>query len=101
MVKPETKWETFKKNLYGYSLIMWDGMGFFGTNYMKLGRLRGEKVDFCTKFKSIKDIIIYTLTFAFAMYFVLTEIDKLGELKSQRIDFNVNENYEFEYDNAL
>ena len=37
--KEPTKCEEFCKNLYGYSLMLWDGLGFFGTDHMKLGRL--------------------------------------------------------------
>ena len=38
-MKQLTKFQEFKKNLYGYALMLWDGLGFFGTDHMKLGRL--------------------------------------------------------------
>ena len=47
-----TKWEELRENVYGLSLMLWDGLGFFGTDHMKLGRLEGEKVNFMTPFKS-------------------------------------------------
>ena len=43
---------------YGYTLMLWDGLGFFGTDHAKLGRLKGEKVNFCTKFKSPRTLIV-------------------------------------------
>jgi hypothetical protein len=39
-------------------LMLWDGLGFFGTDHMKLGRLKGEKVNFCTFFSSPKTLLI-------------------------------------------
>ena len=36
--------------LYTYFFIMWDGIGFFGFAFYKLGRLRGSKPNICTKF---------------------------------------------------
>lgn len=39
--KKVNKCEEFFNNLYGYTLMMWDGLGFFGTDHKKLGRLRG------------------------------------------------------------
>lgn len=41
----ESCWDKF----YGYSLLLWDGLGFFGFATSKLGRLRGEKVTFLTQ----------------------------------------------------
>ena len=35
-----------------YTLLLWDGLGFFGTATYKLRRLRGKKVGWCDKFKS-------------------------------------------------
>ena len=40
--------ETCCDKLYGYSLMMWDGLGFFGFATSKLNRLRGVKVTFMT-----------------------------------------------------
>ena len=75
-----TSWEVFKKNFYGYTLMLWDGLGFFGTDYMKLGRLKGEKVDFFTRCSSPKDLILLSLTLGVSLYFIFTEIEKLGRM---------------------
>ena len=45
------KGETWWDKLCGYSLMMWDGLGFFGFATSKLGRLKGEKVTFWTNLK--------------------------------------------------
>lgn len=80
-----TRWQELRKNVYGYSLMLWDGLGFFGTDHMKLGRLKGEKVDFCTPFKSPRTAAISLLGAIFAIYIVLTEIQYLGTQKSQTL----------------
>ena len=46
--------DQFYFNLSAFALMIWDGVGFFGTDHFKLLRLQGEKVNFCTPFKSIK-----------------------------------------------
>ena len=75
----------FCKNLYGYSLILWDGLGFFGTDHMKLGRLRGEPVHFFTMFTSPRTMIMSLLGLVIGIYLVVTEAEKLGTQKSQTI----------------
>ena len=44
--------------MYGYSLMVWDGLEIFGFDHMKLGRLKGEKVNFLTQFKSTKYMLM-------------------------------------------
>ena len=50
-VEPEVSKKT-EESLYekvcGYSLMWWDGLGFFGFATSKLGRLKGEPVTFWT-----------------------------------------------------
>lgn len=77
--------ETWKQRLYGYSLMVWDGLGYFGTDHTKLGRLEGEKVTFWTPFKSYKVMILSTIGFIVATYVIVTEFNKLGTRKSQTI----------------
>ena len=59
--------------------MLWDGLGFFGTDHMKLGRLKGEKVDFCTFMKSPKSVGMSLLGIALATYIVIMEVGNLGE----------------------
>lgn len=59
--------------------MLWDGLGFFGTDHMKLGRLRGEKVDFLTPLKSPKDLTLAMLVVGVSLYFVFTELNNLGK----------------------
>ena len=71
--KESSKCQEFCKNLYGYSLMLWDGLGFFGTDHMKLGRLKGEKVDFLTFFKSPKTLVFSILGLSLGIYLIFTE----------------------------
>ena len=41
--------EPIYEKLRGYWLILWDGPGFFGMDTSKLGRVKGEPVNCCTK----------------------------------------------------
>ena len=76
--------------------MLWDGLGFFGTDHMKLGRLRGEKVDFCTMFSSPRILIMTLLAVGIAIYLVITEAKKLNLPKSQTI--SLVETMEYDYD---
>ena len=67
--------------------MLWDGVGFFGTDHFKLGRLVGEKVNFLTPFKSTKFVIIFGLGMFITIYILVTEISRLGNQKSQTISF--------------
>ena len=63
--------------------MLWDGLDFFGTDHMKLGRLKGEKVNFLTPFKSPRTVMVYLLLFAISLYIVINEGKNLGVEKSQ------------------
>ena len=65
--------------------MLWDGLDFFGTDHVKLGRLRGEKVDFCTPLKSPRIMIMYLLLVSVTIYIIVTEASNFGKLKSQTI----------------
>ena len=80
--KKYTRCEDFYKNLYGYSLMMWDGLGFFGTDHKKLGRLKGERVNFCTNFKSPRSVAMSVIGLALGSFLILTEVTKLNLPKS-------------------
>ena len=60
------------------ALMLWDGLGFFGMDHMKLGRLRGEKVDFCTFFKSPHTLMLSSLTVGIATFVIVTHLKTLG-----------------------
>ena len=76
-----TKREELWNNIYGFALMIWDGLGFFGCDHMKLGRLEGEKVNFMTPFKSPRTLIISFLGLALMIYIIIIESRKLGEQK--------------------
>lgn len=77
--------ETWKDRLYGYSLMVWDGLGFFGTDHTKLGRLKGVKVNFCTPFKNYRLLVLSILGFVIVMIVIIMEANKIGTRKSQTI----------------
>lgn len=77
--------ETWKAKLYGYTLMLWDGLGFFGTDHMKLGRLRGEKVNFCTPFKSPRTLLLGLAGLILAIVIIVIEVEKIGKQKSQTV----------------
>lgn len=83
--KKLTPCQEFCKNLYGYSLMLWDGLGFFGTDHMKLGRLRGEPVNFCTMFTSPRTLILSLLGLGIGIYIVITEAERLNLPMAQTI----------------
>lgn len=54
--------------------MMWDGLGFFGTDHDRLGRMKGEKVNFCTKFSSPRTLMISLLAFGVGLFLLITEL---------------------------
>jgi len=51
MMEPDKETDTQQKGINRkYMLMMWDGLGFFGTSDTKLPRLKGKKVTWCTPF---------------------------------------------------
>lgn len=75
--------------------MLWDGLGFFGTDHMKLNRLQGEKVTFATPFKSPRTIIMTLLGLSIGSFLIITEAAKLNKPKSQTI--SLVEDMEFSY----
>ena len=53
----ENKDLTCLKFLNKYVFMMWDGIGFFAMDRVKLKRLRGKKPGWCDSYKSPKSII--------------------------------------------
>ena len=71
--------------LKSYAFIWWDGLGFFGFDETKLGRLRGQPVTIFTKFRSKKWVVVNFCTLAIVIYVVLSQGSRLSTLKSQQI----------------
>lgn len=59
--------------------MTWDGLGFFGTDHMKLGRLKGEKVDFCTPFKSPRTLVMTLIMIAIGGVILISELNHVYE----------------------
>ena len=57
--------------------MLWDGLGFFGTDHMKLGRLKGEPVTFTTMFSSPRTLVLSLMLLGLGLYLVITEAEKL------------------------
>jgi hypothetical protein len=76
------KEETNKQLLYEYSLLLWDGLGFFGFDDTKLDRLNGKPVTFTSKFSSYKWIVMTVTAWVVVLAVLLTELGSLGTLKS-------------------
>jgi len=81
--------------------MVWDGLGFFGTDHTKLNRLKGEKVNFWTPFKSYKVLILSTIGFIVAVTVILMEFNKLGKEKSQTISLVQRDGFSYNYTDAL
>lgn len=81
--------------------MLWDGLGFFGTDHMKLGRLKGEKVDFSTPFRSPRTLIIGFLGVGIGLYIILSEISNLGLEKSQTISLIQDEDFSYHFSDAI
>ena len=75
-----------KQVISQYALLMWDGLGFFGFSDTKLGRLKGEKVNWCTPLISWKGTPILIISIIVGMIIVISEVNNLGLQKSQTID---------------
>ena len=93
--------QEFCRNLGGFVLMLWDGLGFFGTDHFKLRRLTGEKVNFCTPFKSFKSVILFAIGLAITIYIIVTEVSKLGAQSAQTVSFVRSDYYEYHYSDAI
>ena len=62
--------------------MLWDGLGFFGTDHMKLGRLKGEPVTFFTMCRSPRTLVLSLLLMGLGIYLIMTEAKKLNLPKS-------------------
>ena len=81
--------------------MLWDGLGFFGTDHDRLGRMKGEKVNFCTKFSSPRTLILSLLGLLFGIFLLITELRKLNTQKSQTIQLRKYEYYKYNFSDAI
>ena len=98
---PAVKEETCCDKLYGYGLLLWDGLGFFGFATSKLERLRGEKVTFLTPLTNVQFVLMNLILGGAAIAIVLTEVAKLNTQKSQTIDLEQQTTYSWVARDAL
>lgn len=103
-VKPEGDWfpernadKTWYERFKAYSLIMWDGTGFFGLSTAKLGRLEGTPVGWFTKCMDMDWLVVNATGFLIILIVLIQEVGKYGTQKSQTINMNiiVNQTYNF------
>ena len=68
---------------------------------MKLGRLTGEKVNFCTPFKSPRTIIMYLLGLALVLYIIFTELSNLGMQKAWSISLILQDEFDYDFKEVI
>jgi len=76
--------------------MLWDGLGFFGTSHSKLGRLKGEKVDFKTKFTSIEYVMSLVILITIVLIVIFSFFSEIGHVKSQSVTLLDHQTYEYE-----
>ena len=73
-----TKWQLIKENI----LMLWDGLGFFGTGFHKLQRLEGVKFKWWHKLLSISEMTTLMISIFIVIYIISSEFIYLGTIKS-------------------
>ena len=91
----------FRATIYNLLLYLWDGLGFFGTDHMKLGRLKGDKVDFCTFFKSPQTILLWFVAMVVSIYIIVNEGSNLGLQKAQTVSLVLSDYYSYDFKDVL
>ena len=76
-------------------MILWDGVGFFGTKFFKLSRLEGLKFKFWHKYKEPMDNIQSILLLFALVMIAMSEIESIGTERSQASELKLSKNYEF------
>ena len=91
--KEASCWE----NLKTVCLMMWDGLGFFGTGHHKLGRLRVNKIEFQWWHKCIEptEMLILLISIGVFVYIIATEVVLIGTEKGQFSSLIPNDLYFF------
>lgn len=73
-----TKWQLIKENV----LMLWDGLGFFGTGLHKLDRLERKKFKWWHKLMSLSEILTLVTSLIIIIYIFFSEFIYLGTIKS-------------------
>lgn len=74
-----------------YALMMWDGLGFFGCDNAKLGRLKGEPVTFTSKYKDFSKLSGTLLMVAIIIYVIASQVSMIGTQKDQTVQLIMRE----------
>lgn len=85
--------------------MLWDGLGFFGTDTHKLGRNAGKKVGWCTKFENIAWVVTTSLWLICAVWILKSKSAKLGHQKTNTLqlesepeyNYNVRKSFNFHF----
>lgn len=84
-----------------YMLMIWDGLGFFGFDNAKLGRLKGEPVTFTSKYKEPTKLSISIMMIIFVVYIILSQVAKIGKQKDQQVQLVMKQLYLYPIKEAL
>lgn len=95
--QPASLWDKF----CAYALIFWDGTGFFGLSMAKLGRLRGEKVNFLTKFQAVDWVLVQCSGFIILFAVIISELNRYNTLKNQTINMKIIRNQTYSIAEAI
>ena len=77
--------ESIYEKIYMYGLFIWDGLNFFGFATSKLGRLKGQKVNYCTQFTNLQWVLMTLLGLIVAIVILASELSTLNTQKSVTI----------------
>jgi hypothetical protein len=89
----DTCWETVKS----YTLILWDGSGFFGLKTYKLDRIRGKTVGFLTKCMDCEFVVTNGAYLAIILYVLISEASTYGTMKSQTVNLKAFTKIQMDY----
>lgn len=67
-------WTLIKKYMFFY----WDGIGFFGYADYKLPRLHGRSPSYLDKLKSVKEILILSISSIVLITILVSQLSSLG-----------------------
>ena len=82
-------------------MLLWDGIGFFGTAHHKLGRCEGKPVHWYDKCFEPTYLIMLLISITVPTYIILTEFNELGEPKSQFSELIPQDLYRFPAHNTM
>ena len=84
-----------KHLLQGYCKLIFDGLGFFDFDELKLNRLKGVKPSWTDKFKNTKWVfknLVYILMIAYVLH---DQILDFGIVKSHELKTEIHNEYGF------